>query len=441
MPAETVVPGPGGMPQSGPSAWRRRLARDRDRSYWRAGTEDLIAAMRSVPATDQRADLKNYANWMAVTAKRRPDVSGRLVAAFAGEFARVATTLGEAGDVGVIVALDQAIELVRSVGRPTTKLHLAKAACYGSLVNEHAERDAALTEAVRSTRPGTARWADAMLARHQYYTNASQYKKAGEILTEVRKGLPADLVAARYECGLSMHEGYLKIVSMRDLAGAERDLAKALTFEAEAVEDVEFAMWVSMAHYHRGRIAELRGDHSGAVSGYLRAKAVRERWPRDPRTFAFYHLRIAESLIALGRLEFAKEHLDRSADLFRSCSDRGPGWLQCWLARASLEVAEGRYDVAVDTVDQARQQAREMGFHRGELLCLGYLVMLHVRHGRLLPAAATGLRVLHTGLHGELRRNGVSRLLRRLPTLIRILFSRTAGPRAAARAAQVPPKP
>lgn len=414
-----------GQTQPGPGSWRQRLAKDRDKLYWSTGTRELMRRMRATSTLAQRSELKNYVNWMDVTVARRADIDPALLVKFTEQFAQLAKILGASGDAGVVAALDQAIELVNSVGKSATKLYLAKAACCGSVLNEHSERSAALEKAVRSTKQGSARWADVMLALSQYYTDVSQYDRALAVIAELREKLPGDLLATRYECGASVYEGYAKIASMRDLAGAERDLERALTFESGADHDSETAMWVSMAYYRKGRLAQMRQDYTDAVSNYLKAKAVRERRARDPRTFAFIHLRIAESLTASGHLVDAEEHLGLSYSLFDACSDRGSGWLQYWLARADFEVASGRPEVGIETLKKAGLDARKIGFHRGELLSLGRLVVLHTRRFELQSTISAVYSVIRTVLDGELRRNGSRRLLRRLPTLVKTLCIRT----------------
>jgi len=405
--------------------WQQYLANDRDEAFWRSWTRDLIRTMKTTPAVDQRQELKNYADWVGSTLKQA-NADPVLLAACANEFARVAKTLGASGDdTDVIAALNDAIQLVRTVGKPTTKLYRALAACHGSERNEDSNRKSALESAIEGLKPGSSGWADVMLDLSQYYTDISQYDNALNVIAEIRDKLPADMLARRYECGASVYEGYVKISSMRDLVGAEGDLERALTYEAGASRDVDLAMWVSMAYYRKGRLAQMRHDHPEAVSNYLKAEEVRGRWPRDPRTFAFIHLRIAEALTASGKLGEAKQHLDRSDDLFRACSDKGTGRIQYCVALAAYEVANGDVDAGIETLRRTRADAREIGFHRGEALCAGQLAMLYARRGQLQSAAGAFYDLARTGLDGELGRNGTARLLRKLPTLVKAFSIKT----------------
>jgi tetratricopeptide (TPR) repeat protein len=422
MDAEATSPSDGVQP--GPGTWRQRLAKARGKLYWANTTRELVNRMTTMPVLEQRSELKNYINWIDVTLALRTDIDPTLLVQFAEQFARLAKVLGASGDPGMIVGLDQAIELVSSVGKSTTTLYLAKAACCGSLMNEHSERSGALEEAIRSTEQGSARWADAMLALSQYYTDVSKYDRALAVIAELREKLASDLLATRYECGASVYEGYAKMASMRDLAGGERDLERALTFESGANQHAETAMWVSMAYYRKGRLAQMRRDYLGAVPNYLKAKELREKWWRDPRTFGFIHLRIAESLTASGHLDEAEQHLGMSKSLFKACSDRGSGWLQCCIAQAVLDIAMGRPEAAIETLEKTLLEAREIGFHRGELLCLGRLAVLHARRREVRSTIGVVFGVIRTGLGGELGRNGTGRLLRGLPVLVKTLSTR-----------------
>lgn len=374
--------------------------------------------MKAASALEQRPELKNYIHWMDVTASEQCDIDPDLLFKFCEQFARIAKVLG-AEDPGIIAALDQALALVHQFGGPTTKLYLAKAACCGSVMTEHAVRKMALEDAVRTTKEGTAKWADAMLALSQYYTDVSRYDDAIATIKELREKLSTDLLTTRYECGASVYEAYAKIASMRDPDGAERDLERALMFESDTDRHEETAMWVSMAYYRKGRLAQMRQNHVSAVSNYLKAKQVRERWARDPRTFAFIHLRIAESLTSSGRLAEAEEQLDLSKRLFDACSDRSSGWLQCCLARADLEVALGRPDVGIDSLNRARLEARQLGFRRGELLCLVRLTTLHARRYELRPTINAVSGLMRAGLDRELKGKRALHLLRQLPALAR----------------------
>jgi tetratricopeptide (TPR) repeat protein len=397
-------------------SWRQRLRNDRNQAYWTRCTEEFVRQMRAKPPLDQRPELKNYAHWIDFTAEQRADIRPALLVRFTNEFARLAKVLGESGDVGVIAALDRAIELIQSIGKSTVRLQLAKAACYGCLMNEHADRRATLARAVDIAPEGGPVWAEAMLDLCQYYADVSQYDRARAAIAQFREKLPHGLLKTRYECAASVYDAYIKISSMHDLVGAEQDLERALTYEDMAEHDPAIAAWVSMAYYRKGRLDQMRQHYDQAIANYRVAHEVRGRWMRDPRTFAFINLRIAESYTAIGDLAVAKKYLEESSDLFKVASDRGTGWLQCSLARAAYEVADGRPDAGIKTLNMTRLQAKDIGFHRGELLCLGRLMVLHTQRRDLHSALRTVYAMIGTG---ELRRNDVIRLLRRFPTLIK----------------------
>ena len=297
-----------------PPSWQQRLRDGRGRSYWARCTREFIHQMRSASPSEQRSALKNYANWIHYTAGRRADIRPTLLVSFTTEFARLAKVLGEPGDAGIIDALDRAIELTQSIGRSTAQLKLAKAACYGALVNEHEDRRSALVDAVDTAAEGGPVWAEAMLNLCQYYADTSHYDHARSVIKRFRDGVSADSLARRYECAASVYEGYIKVVSMRDLAGAERNFERALTFQEMADHDATVAMWISMAYYQRGRLRQMRQNYTEAIANYRLASQVRSRWAHDFRTFAFINLRIAESYTAVLDLDAAERHLQESAD-------------------------------------------------------------------------------------------------------------------------------
>src|SRR2546429_5319749 len=156
-----MVPAPTADPVA---LWRRRLAADRDDGYWLENTRRLIELASTRPAADLREEMKNYVYWVGVCASRPEVVDGPVLSEFVEQFARLAGNLGEPGDAGVVTALDRAVRMCATAGTPTTRLHLAKAAYFGSLHTESDRRHEALEAALGSAAPGSAAWADAVLA-------------------------------------------------------------------------------------------------------------------------------------------------------------------------------------------------------------------------------------------------------------------------------------
>lgn len=193
--------------------------------------------------------------------------------------------------------------------------------------------------------------------------------------------------------------------------------AKAL-LEAERVEQNEAEnqeIWVSSMdtiHHYLGRIAEAEGRVQEAMHYYVEEYRYLQLFAREPRArLAFYHLRLAEMLIASALLEQARDHLRLSQEIFDAIQFASSGRLQVSLAWAALYSKEGNYARAREFVHDARAEARDKHFPRGELWCLVKLFWLEFGHAHLYRAIVTLVQALGTWRHGELGRNERFRLL------------------------------
>ena len=165
---------------------------------------------------------------------------------------------------------------------------------------------------------------------------------------------------------------------------------------------MEVCEWLARAHHYRARIAEVDRRYATALSLYVTALGYQERCPEDLHSFAFAHLRMSEPLIATGQYAAAADHLNHSLRLFRLVSDQSSGRLQVELGFTSLSAAQGKIDEAEQIIRASREQARAMGFWRGELLCLGYLLALLIRARRLSGIPRVAFDILRTMRGGEL---------------------------------------
>jgi hypothetical protein len=132
---------------------------------------------------------------------------------------------------------------------------------------------------------------------------------------------------------------------------------------------------------------------------------------QEPRArLAFYHLRLGELLISASLVEQARDHLLQSQEIFDAIQFSSSGRLQVSLAWAALYNKEENYERAREYILDAREEAREKHFPRGELWCLVKLFWLESGHFQLHRAIVTCIQVLGTWRQGELRRNEAFRL-------------------------------
>lgn len=401
-----------------PREWKRRLRMGRDGAYWREYTTLLLERARGRTAADLRPEMKHYVSWVDYSSRNHDSVDAELLTELIEEFARLITNLGEPGDasVSVLSALERSIELQERGGRPTSGLHLARASYLGTLANDSPEREAAIEKAVACAVPGSAEWARAKVSLASYQTVVSRYDRALVEADELRRELRGGPLAAKYECAALYVSGVAMGTSFQNLRGAERSLLRACEFEDQSEHDSDIAGWVSGSYHYLGRLAEVRRRHRTALDLYIYAERLKqERCPESIGGSAFYHLRVAELLMGAGLLDEAGEHLDRSMALFRASSEQSSGILQADLASATLAAARGRFTQAEAMVEETRQSARTIGFWRGELLCLGYLLTLHVRRGRLYRVPVDLWRIVATARRGELSRNSIAQLLAKIP--------------------------
>ena len=414
------------------TGWRQKLAVARqDTGYWTANTRNLIEQMRSARASQLRGQMKNYAYWIGYSADNLQWVDFGLFSQFIESFARLAANLGEPGDAGVAAALDQAIELIATQGGSVTRLYLSKADYYRTLSNEDSQRREAILAAIAHATTGSAEWADAMLSYGGYLVDISHYKQAITVTAELRTELAPDLLERKYECGAKIIDVYARFASFRSLAGTERAVRHVLDYESRIGEDVDLARWVSMAYYYMARLAEIKGCHVTALKFYLKAIEIRESFLEDARVMGFFHARIAGLLGEAGISSMARDHLNIASDLFRISANQGSGLFQVYLGFAALDAADGNYEAASVAAQQALAIARSLGMWRGELQSLGYLLILHLRKGQLRCAFSISGAVIRTMKGGELKRNGIIRLMGIAPILLAMIIKRISRHRSA----------
>lgn len=398
----------------------------------------MIGQIESSEASDLRSEMKNYVYWIDHSVRDPARVDSQLLAIFVDEFSRLAANLGEPGGVGVDTALDQAIGAAGGGTESTSRLYIAKARYYRTLINENDKRLAAIISAVSNSTLGSEEWAEAMLELSGYYSDTSRYREALEVVSDLRRKLNPDLLSLKYECGAKVREAAALFGTFRELSRIERNMHQAIDKYRQRVdEDEDLVRWVAMAYYYLGRVAEAQRRYTDSLESYIRGLKIRERGPDDYRVMGFFHLRIAELLTVTGNLSGARDHLNYASHLYRTCSNQSSGWLQTCLGYASLAAIEGKYDAAIGTASETRKMARKLGYWRGELLSLSYLLALYIARRNFRQIASTIHAIVLTARNGELGRNSIIRLFVRMPSISLDRISRQRTGRRAIRDALV----
>ncbi|GAA4964915.1 hypothetical protein [Actinoplanes utahensis] len=405
------------------------MAAARDRAFWSVRTRMLIRDARETRGQELRTLIRELVHWAGYSADDPDVIDPELFAAFVEEFSRVSGNYGTVDD-SIEQAIERVLDLQTSRGEPVTRLWIALARYRSMISLEDPRRLEALTTAVGSAPAGSEAWAEAILAMVWYSIDVSLYPQALRLCAELEERLPADLFAAKYRCGALTMSGIALFTSFQDLRKARNDLSEALTYEAAAAGDQQIRRWVATAYHYLGRVAEVERDYPAALSFYVRGQAIQETCPEELQALAFLQLRIAEPLIAVKAFDQARDHLQTTANLFRVSVEHSSGRLQGRLGFAFLQAAQGDVDGAFALVEEIREESRQMGFWRGELLCLGFRLSLLVRRRRLAPIPGTVLEILRTMRGGELGRNNALRLLTRIPLLVGVALRRMSHRRA-----------
>ncbi|HZO69174.1 MAG TPA: hypothetical protein VFB74_29645 [Kribbellaceae bacterium] len=405
--------------------WQAKFAaRASDAGRWTANVRNLIDRARREPADVTRDDYATYVFTINEIAARPGLLDAATLSGFFTEFGRLAANLGEpANDRRVGEALDQAITLQRHSGGDISELYLAKAAYLGSQATESRDRVQAINAAIDSSRPGSDDWATAVIALAAYQIEVSQYDEAIDTVDRIRAAMPTDRYRQKFRCACLVYEGMARFTSFQDIDRARQVLTEAIDYRNRA-NDLVIARWVATAYHFLARIAEVDRQLQTAVDLYLTGKQFQDLCPEDIGANAFIHLRIAEPLIAGGALRLAKDHLDEAYRLVKTGSNISSARLQVQLGYATLVAAEGDVRAAEDVAVKALHRSQEVAFWRGELLCLGYLLVLGVHRRRPDKIASAALRILRTAFIGELRRNGLLKLLARIPVILPIAVRR-----------------
>jgi hypothetical protein len=268
-----------------------------------------------------------------------------------------------------------------------------------------------------------------------YEIEVSRYDDAIATVDRLRTAMPDDRYQSKFRCASLVYEGMARFTSFRDIDRARTVLTEACAYR-EFADDIVIARWVATAYHFLARIAEVDRQFQTAIHLYLEGKQFQDRCPEEVGADAFIHLRIAEPLVAAGARDLAKDHLDEARRLALTGSNISSAWLQVQLGYATLWAADGDVGKAERIAVNALHRSRRATFWRGELLCCGYLLVLSIRRKRPDKVVIAVLRILRTAFFGELRRNGLLKLLLRIPVIVPIAVRRMsrrpdAGPASA----------
>lgn len=414
------------MTQEGRSSWAQRLQARRGTAYWAAHTRDKLRYAQTYRGRRLQEKLPSLVYWCEECVAAPEVIDADLFAEFVEHFSRVAGNYGtvEGADMGR--ALDQVIGLQQRRGQPTTKLWLAKARYRAMISLEDRQREQALDAALSSAAAGTDLWAEAILAYTWYLIDVSRYLRALRFLARLERELPTELFEGKYRCGFHTMSGVALFTSFRNLRQARLHMLEACRYEEAGRTDAQILRWIATARHYLGRIAEVDKRYQEALAHYVVGQDIQERCPEELQALAFLHVRLSEPLIALGSFDQAEDHLNRALRLFADSAEHSTGFLQAQLGFATLDAARGDVGRAMQTVETTRAKAREIGFWRGELLCLGYRITLLLRTRQYGRIPATAIDIIKTMRGGELGRNNAARLLMRVPTVLGVAIRRMA---------------
>ncbi|MFI5473498.1 hypothetical protein ACIA6D_25050 [Streptomyces cacaoi] len=401
------------MTASEPSA--RYLAVQRSPERWEAWARLLMAQAGTLPPEELRAESASFASALDDWLKLATPADESVVADFLRALSWMAANFGEPDGSALGAALDGAIAAARDSGRQVVELQLAKATYISARAAEEHEREQSLLDAVAAAEAGSHGWAQATLALSRYYVDASRYRAATAALAAFRTALHGTKLPQYYLCGALVAEGVALVTSFRTPDRAESCLQEACAYEG--VDVAEVTQWVATAYHYRGRLAELRRDHAEALRLYAHGRSLPGRVPESIASDAFIDLRMVEPLVASRLYQAAEEHIVEAQRMFRLASNSSSGLQQCSIALASLASHRGRMAEAEEILQKTLKDARKVGFWRGELLCLGYLMVLTLRLRRPAQAFRHFWQIVRSVRAGELERNNPVLLAARIPSM------------------------
>lgn len=398
----------------------------RDAAWWRRSTDALLDTAARGGAQTWHRRIGDFVRWVDVCRDHPHLCDPDALALFIGEFARVASAVGEASSAGLSVesALQRAIEFAESRGQPVVQLYRAKAVYFRTRSVESEGREEALDEALRRAEPGSEAWVGVLFDLSEYYVEASRYREALRVLRLVERQHRHGRLPPRLRLGLDVARGVALFTSFQSLRRANAHLRRACEVDIDPTVDPEAGAWLARALHYQGRIEEANRNYTTALRLYLSGLRVQTQLPEDTNAIGFVHLRIAELFAACELRNSAQRHLDEARRLFAYASNTSSGNLQCDLAQAALDANAGRREDARAATAATWKESIRVNYWRGEFLSLCYLLLLDLRGLRMRSVAIDIVRLVATIRRGELRRNNLFRLARSMPVLLSMALHR-----------------
>jgi tetratricopeptide (TPR) repeat protein len=413
-----------------------RQQEHRDGAWWSRNTQVLIAAAATGGVRTWHEKMGDFVRWVDVCREQPQLCDPDALARFIEEFARLASSVGEAATVAgqsVELALTQAIAIAEQRQQRTVSLYRAKAIYHRSRSVESEERLRALDEALRRAEVGSAEWVGVLIDLSEYYVEVSRYRDALSVLEPIEQLQARGPLPPRLQLGLDVAKGVALFTSFQNLRRASLHLRRACEVPVDPARDPEAGAWLARALHYQGRIEEANRNFATALRRYLTGLQTQTKLAEDANAIGFVHLRIAELFASCGLKNSAQRHLDRAKQLFSYGSNTSSGRLQSDLGQAALYAASDRADDARRVALDTWRESVRVGYWRGEFLSLCYLLLLDLRRLRLSSAATDVVSLVKTARRGELRRNSLPLLVRNLPVMLSMAFHRlsllTAKPR------------
>lgn len=332
--------------------------------------------------------------------------------------------MNNAGDgVDFLDKFDDAIAFYRRAGQSITDLCIAKFR-YLSLTANEGEQFESLLETAQQEAKTPEELLRVLLVLADYQTAISLYNESiatchkCETLIDEHPCLESYRPAVLTSLGVNYFTSFSDLVLAKEYLEQGRKLAQQYRGNPRVLRSL-----ASTLHY-LGRVYEVQDQYAEAMQYYIDGQICQDQCPEELGATAFYHLRLGELLIAMQIPHHALNHLMLSQQLFRKTRNRGTGDIQIEFAIAAYYVSQSQNEDAERTIQRAIEDSRTRKYVRGELLCLGYLFFFYLKRMRIDRAFLTGTHVLQTLRSGELRRNNIAVMFRRLPTLLKILFRR-----------------
>ncbi len=312
----------------------------------------------------------------------------------------------------ILQAIDAAIERVRAAGRSATDLLLARADYLSCAANDCPERLATLR-----TAESEATGEELMRVRHAligYLTGVSRYREAIALCDDSATAAESmGDTGVRWRAAFLARRGVARYTTLNNPDVARADLLAAIS-SLDGATDEDSAEHRSSALHYLGRILLDEGDVAGSLEHFLAAQEARKPLPFQSGAFAYFHIRMAETLLGAHAFKDADDHLTEARSYLDRIGDSGSTTVCYHYALANAHALRGETADALALLNRCATDAKACRFARGRLLALTRLIPLHLQQRNPLAATATLFRTVPLLFDGELRRNSLLAIVARL---------------------------